>query len=208
MKIFILSILILSSKAFSCANSIPLSTAVFAIENNGVGREKEMDCKKLPEEPCVCFDNVVEWNETEIADNEVLDYIKKVDEVSCEKLVKPEVIDGEEPLPFNEYQDCDDKFEALSCNGKQEKIKNYDLLEVYCTKEIMKVQGKKLVNSEAKKALKLAEKEAEKLADDEKKVKRKAAKDKVKAFKFKGSTIKELRDELNEFTDNNKEVVE
>jgi hypothetical protein len=70
------------------------------------------------------------------------------------------------------------------------------------------IETKVLKNSESKKALRQAEKEAEKLADDEKKVKRKAAKDKVKAFKFKGSTIKELRDELNEFADNNKEVVE
>lgn len=65
------------------------------------------------------------------------------------------------------------------------------------------IETKVLKNSESKKALRLAEKEAEKLADDEKKVKRKAAKDKVKSFKFKGSTIKELREELNEFADGN-----
>lgn len=40
----------------------------------------------------------------------------------------------------------------------------------------------------------------EKIERDE----RKAKEDKKKAFKFKGSTIKELRDELNEWVDSNK----
>lgn len=65
------------------------------------------------------------------------------------------------------------------------------------------IEKKVLKNSEAKKAQRQAEKEAQKLADDDKKAKRKAAKDKVKGFKFKGVTIKELRDELNDFADGN-----
>ena len=63
------------------------------------------------------------------------------------------------------------------------------------------VETKVLKNSESKKALRKAEKEAQKLIEDEKKAVKKAAKIKVKSFKFKGSTIKELRDELNEFAD-------
>lgn len=63
------------------------------------------------------------------------------------------------------------------------------------------VESKVLKNSESKKALRKAEKEAQKLIEDEKKAVKKAAKIKVKSFKFKGSTIKELRDELNEFAD-------
>jgi hypothetical protein len=69
--------------------------------------------------------------------------------------------------------------------------------------------GKKLLrHSPVRKAAKEAKIEAEKILDEEKKAKKKAAKDKVKGFKFKGSTIKELRDELNDFVNENKEAVE
>lgn len=70
------------------------------------------------------------------------------------------------------------------------------------------VETKVLKNSESKKALRQAEKEAKELEQEEKKAKKQAAKDKVKAFKFKGNTIKELRDELNDYMKENAEVVE
>jgi hypothetical protein len=69
--------------------------------------------------------------------------------------------------------------------------------------------GKKLLrHSPVRKADKEAKIEAEKLSDEDKKAKKKAAKDKVKGFKFKGSAIKELRDELNDFMNENKEAQE
>lgn len=61
------------------------------------------------------------------------------------------------------------------------------------------IETKVLKNSEAKKAQRQAEKEAQKIIEDDKKAAKKAAKIKVKSFKFKGVTIKELRDELNDF---------
>lgn len=175
-NIITLLILTFSLNALSCANSMPISTAIFAIENNGAGREKEMNCAKLPDEQCVCFDDIKEWDESELVDNEVLDYIKKVDAVSCV-----------------DEKDCDDKFEALVCNGKQEKIKNYDSMEVYCAKEIMKVDGKKLVNSESKKAQRKAEKEAEKELELSNKAAKKALKLSIKNDIKDVNTVAKLR---------------
>jgi hypothetical protein len=61
MKTFIiaLGLLILATPAFSiCANSIPKSTAIYAMANNGPGQGKEMNCANLPKEPCICLDGV------------------------------------------------------------------------------------------------------------------------------------------------------
>jgi len=193
-------------KAHACQIQVPTSEAQRIMEALPNGVPPLWSCSDKPGEKCHCADEII-WEHSELVDVEVFDHFKKVDEVSCEKAIKPEVAEGVEALPFNEYQDCDDKFEALVCNGNQEKIKNYGLLQVYCAKPVMKTEPK-LQNSEAKKAQHKAAKEAEKLAEKDKEDKKKAAKDKVKTFKFKGTTIKELRDELNDYMKENAEVIE
>lgn len=45
---------------------MPFSTAVYAIENNGPGLEKEMKCESLPEEACLCFDSISAWETAKI----------------------------------------------------------------------------------------------------------------------------------------------
>jgi len=107
----------------------------------------------------------------------VLDYVAKSQEQSCIKGTKPEPICaepvceepiGEEPpvcaepvcedAPFNEHQDCDDKFSSLICDSGS-KINNYDLLEVYCATDVMRF-AKKLQESPVKKAAYEAEQSA------------------------------------------------
>ena len=187
-----LIILLITFPVFACQIQVPTSEAQRYIEALPNGVPPLYKCEDKPEEKCHCADDVI-WETAEFVDNEVLDYIKKIDAVSCEKLVKPEAIEGEEVLPFNEYQDCDDKFEALACNGKQEKIKNYDSMEVYCAKEIMKVDGKKLVNSESKKAQRKAEKEAEKEAELSNKAAKKALKLSIKDDIKNATTVAKLK---------------
>lgn len=102
-------------------------------------------CEKEENSPCYDVD-ACKVEECSLADNIVLDYVAKLDEVSCES-----------------EKDCDDKFLALVCTDSVA-IKNYDLLQVYCAKEIMKVDGKKLVVDEAKKAaIEAAKKAREKM---------------------------------------------
>lgn len=183
MNKFILSILFLNVCIYTYANAcqiqVPTSEAQRYFDALPNGVPPLYKCEDKPEEECLCADDIT-WEQAEIVDNEVVDYIKKVDAVSCELLIKPEGMEGQESLPFNEFKDCDDKFDALVCNGKQEKIKNYDSMEVYCAKEIMKVNGKKLVNSESKKAQRKAEKQAEKELEESKKAAKKALKQSIK----------------------------
>lgn len=189
---FILLALGFFNKVFACQIQVPTSEAQRYIDALPNGVPPLFKCSDKPEEKCHCADEVI-WEQADFEDDIVLDYIKKVDVVSCEKLIAPEVIEGEEPLPFNEYQDCDDKFEALVCKDKQEKIKNYDSMEVYCAKEIMKIDGKKLVNSEAKKAQKKAERQAEKELEETKKEAKKALKQAIKADIKDATTVAKLR---------------
>ena len=90
--------------------------------------------EKCESEPCHCVDKINPYF-AELVDNEVVDYISKLNEMSC-----------------SDIADCDAKFETASCDAFYEKIKNYDLLQVYCVKNIMKIEGKKLVESPSKKA--------------------------------------------------------
>lgn len=113
----------------------------------------------------------------ELIDNLVLDFIRKEKAVTC--------IDEDDCLKKESEQICD-----------LGKIIHTET-EVYCAVEAYKKDGVKLVESEAKKAAKAA---ADKAREDAEKVKA----DKKKAFKFKGKTIAEIRDELNEFLDSNK----
>jgi hypothetical protein len=91
-------------------------------------------CLKI--EGVECFDVAAcPINECELVDNYVLDYIAKSNETAC-----------------TDELDCDTKFIELSCSLDEEKIKNYDLLSVYCAKPIYKIEGKKLAESASKKA--------------------------------------------------------
>lgn len=93
-----------------------------------------MKCEEKPEEKCFCVDSVDPWS-SELVDNEVIDYISKLNETSC-----------------SDIADCDAKFITASCDPFYEKINNYDLLQVYCVKNIIKIDGKKLAESPSKKA--------------------------------------------------------
>jgi hypothetical protein len=99
-------------------------------------------CEVHPSEQCLCVDSVNPYF-SELADNEVLDYVSKTQTESCTLNFELE----------NPFQDCDTKFAAKSCTDGYSAINNHDLLEVYCAKNIMKIDGKKLVNSESKKAI-------------------------------------------------------
>lgn len=114
------------------ANTIPISEVVKAISmepNAG-----SVSCEQKPEEECLSYSGI-DWNYAELIDNEVIDYISKLNETSC-----------------SDIADCDAKFITASCDPFYEKIKNYDLLQVYCVKNIMKIDGKKLVENAEKKA--------------------------------------------------------
>jgi hypothetical protein len=142
-----LGLMLLSTPSFACLNPISTSNAEKAIADGPA--KSEISCN---EKPCLCADGI-EWSYAELGDNVVLDYIDKKDVVSCASSI-----------------DCNEKFEVHTCSlGDYTKIKNYDLREVYCVKEITKVDGKKLVNSPVKKAAHEAKKEDDRLKEKEKK---------------------------------------
>ena len=180
--------------SFNCfaGGFAPIEKQGFDVKTYPKFHEFKHECEEI--EGVACYDIAAcPIEECELVDNEVLDYIKKVDAVSCEKLVKPEVIEGEEALPFNEFQDCDDKFETLVCKDKQEKIKNFDLLQVYCVEIVTRIDGKKLVNSEVKKAALEKKLKDEKDAELAKIEKLKALKLAIKADIKDATTVAKLR---------------
>ena len=157
MKYLFLTLFFIQS-SFACQLSIPESYIPTFLSPPVSGAYET--CKEKPSEKCHCVDKIDPWA-SELIDNEVIDYISKVDEVACESEL-----------------DCDDKFAALAC---AEKIKNYELLSVYCAVPVMKIGGKKLVENKAKKAAHEAakvEEEAQELTKrDRKKAARKALKE-------------------------------
>ena len=178
---YLIALIISINTALACQVSIPESYVPTFLNPPVMGHYPK--CNES--EACYCADSVNPWT-AELVDNVVVDYIAKTDEVSCELQTEPEVIivEGEEPierLPFNPYQDCDDKFIEISCKDGAEAIKNYDLMQVYCAKEIMKIDGKKLIESEVKKAAHVAAKKAEKDAEDLKKEEYKQLKQELKS---------------------------
>jgi hypothetical protein len=70
----------------------------------------------------------------ELVDNYALDYVAQRQYESC-----------------LDEADCDDKFSRIVCTEGQE-IKNYESLSVYCAVNVMKSEGKKLVENAEKKA--------------------------------------------------------
>lgn len=129
MKYLIISAFLFSLNSLACQNTIPQSEAVKAIALEPNAGSKS--CADLPEEKCLCYDGI-DFRDAEIADNEVLDFIRKDQAQSCA-----------------DESDCQSKLEALVCEAGQA-IRTES--EVYCAVDVMKVDGKKLVVSEAKKA--------------------------------------------------------
>jgi len=131
-KILAMALLsIQTTVTLACTAYSPMSVVVPSL--NGIPTAGK-DCKEAPLEQCFCTDEVV-WEHYELVDNEVVDYISKVNEVSCTDSV-----------------DCGAKFILLECADINQKINNYDLLQVYCALPVMKIDGKKLVESPSKKA--------------------------------------------------------
>lgn len=128
-----------------------------------------MKCEDKPEEKCFCVDSVDPYT-SELVDNIVLDYIAKSNGVACV-----------------DELDCDAKFIELSCSLDEEKIKNYELLSVYCAKPIYKIDGKKLAENAEKKAAYKAAKEAKRIAREAKIAQKEA--NKAELFALKKSDI-------------------
>ena len=165
MKILILGLSVLASVPFmnfaqACQLSIPESYVPTFLNPPVSG--PYMKCES---EPCHCVDNVDPYI-SELVDNIVLDYIAKSNEIIC-----------------TDELDCDAKFIELSCSLDEEKIKNYDLLSVYCAKPIYKIDGKKLVENAEKKAAYKAAKEAKRIAREAKIAQKEANKAELFALK-------------------------
>ncbi len=111
----------------------PLEKNVFSYDNFKLYENKE-SCEDVEKYPCYDIDKC-RIEICDLVDNEVLDYIAKSNEIAC-----------------TDELDCDAKFIKLSCSLDEEKIKNYDLLSVYCAKPIYKIEGKKLAESASKRA--------------------------------------------------------
>ncbi len=154
----------------SFANSLPESEVIKAIALEPNAGSKL--CADLPQEPCYSYEGI-DWHSAKLIDNQVLDFIRKDNESAC-----------------LDEADCQLKLEALVCQFGQP-IKNLESMSVYCALEVFKVDGKILVNDPVKKA---AREEAERLAKDA----AKAKEEKCKNFSFKGTTIAQLKQELNE----------
>ena len=181
---FILLALGFFDKAFACQLSIPESYVPTFLAPPVSG-----DYEKCEKEPCHCVDKVNPYF-SELIDNEVIDYVTQKQVESC-----------------TDELDCDEKFTALVCDSG-DKIKNYEQLSVYCAVSIMKIEGKKLVESAEKKQAHESIKALEKQVEIAKINKLKAAKDKIKSFEFKATNIAGLKAELNDFREALKEVQE
>lgn len=129
------------------------------------------NCQQTKNSECIVYPGG-DCREMELIDNEVVDFVRKENVLSCAS------------------EDECKALEAVHLCDKGKVIRTES--EVYCAVEMMKKDGKKLVGSELKKEQRRAERQAQKDAE-------KVREEKKKAFKFKGSTIKELGDELNEW---------
>lgn len=153
MKNFILILLsFFSLNAFSQWSS-EISTSA------SVNYDSKRTCELIEKSNCYDFLNCPR-EFCDIVDNVVLDYVKKENTQPCNLLENTESLEE-----FNQYKDCDDKFSVLACE-QGTPIKNYDQLEVYCAVEVMKVDGKKLVESPEKKAAYEAKIQAEKAKEE------------------------------------------
>lgn len=163
---YLITLILSINTALACRLSIPESY-VPTFLNPPVNGHYEK-CEDKPEEKCHCVETIDPWA-SKLDDNLVVDYTAKLNEVSCESEV-----------------DCDEKFLTLVCTDSVA-IKNYDLLQVYCAKEIMKVEGKKLVVDEAKKAAFETDRKAKEDEATSKKELRRARKAELKVIDWSAS---------------------
>lgn len=165
MKYLILFILSINT-ALACKLSIPERDVARFLAPPVSGHY--LKCEDYPEDKCHCVEAIDPWV-AELIDNVEVVYLKGA-YLGCEG-------------------DCESKLPLLTCELGEEKISAETI--VYCQKTSAFINGKKLVNSEAKKAAREA---AEKNAEDAKKAKE----EKCKSFSFKGTTLKQVVAELNE----------
>tara|TARA_R110000868_G_scaffold356082_1_gene617646 strand:+ start:384 stop:929 length:546 start_codon:yes stop_codon:yes gene_type:complete len=165
-----LILLIISFNVLS--NTIPESELIKAL--NKEPNAGSLSCKDLPNEKCYDFSGI-DWNYAELVDNYVLDYVSQKQYESC-----------------LDEADCDDKFSRIVCSEGTE-IKNYETLSVYCAVNVMKVEGKKLVESESKKAAFKAARKAEKDAEEAKIAAKKALKLAIKEDIKTATTVAKLK---------------
>jgi hypothetical protein len=129
----------------------------------------------------ICFDGI-DLKTSQIVDNIVLDFIRKDQELGCLDEVN-----------------CQEILQALVCVAGNP-IKNLDSMSVYCAVEVMKVDGKKLVESDVKKAARQAARQAEKAIEDAKELARKQSLQDLKDLSPLpdpvGTTVAQLRAEL------------
>jgi len=90
------------------------------------------ECEKEENSPCYDI-HACKLEECTLVDNFVVDYVEKLNEISCESEV-----------------DCDSKLLTIACIDSVP-VRDYKLLQVYCAKDVMKVDGKKLVVDEINK---------------------------------------------------------
>lgn len=183
MATFILVVLFITgiSDAISCKLSIPESYVPTFLNPPVSGHYEK--CEDKPEEKCHCVEKIDPWS-AELIDNEVIDFIRKENTLSCAS--------EEECLKIESEKVCE--------KGKVIRTES----EVYCAVEMMKKDGKKLVESESKKEARRVARQAEKDAED---AEDKARKDSLKALKDAppvdepvGTTIAQLRGEVKELT--------
>lgn len=130
MKYLILFTLFISN-SYACLNKINPDELAKVLQANDPSIAESLSYQG---EDFVCYDNV-DLRFAELIDNLTLDYIAKLDEQSCLDIA-----------------DCDDKFTKLKCASDAVAINNHDQLQVYCAREVFRIDGKKLVNSAEKKA--------------------------------------------------------
>ena len=165
-KLFIVVILLIISNLLqrveACQLSIPESYIPTFLSPPVSGHYQK--CEEKPKEKCYCVEKVDPWT-AEAVDNEVIDYVAWRQVESC----KDEL-------------DCDDKFSRISCSEGQE-IKNYEALSVYCSVNIMKIDGKKFVESPTKKDAIIKERVANDISREAKAAEKKAIIEELRAVK-------------------------
>jgi hypothetical protein len=151
--------------------------------------EFKHQCEEAENHPCYDIDICPE-KYCELVDNYILDHIATRQYEVCES-----------------EEDCDEKFSRIVC-VEGEEIKNYETLSVYCAVNIMRAEGKKLVESPSKKAAYEAKMIADREAIQIHLKEKLAAKARVKAFIPVATTVLGLKAELKAFANDVKEVLE
>jgi hypothetical protein len=169
-KLIITLILLVPFKCFS-GGFYPVGKTVSIPEGFRL-YEFESECTLAENYKCFDVDRC-SLDICELVDNIVLDYIAKSNEIIC-----------------TDELDCDAKFIELSCSLDEEKIKNYDLLSVYCAKPIYKIEGKKLQESPQKKAAYKAAKESKRIAKEAKIAQKEA--NKIELFALKKADLEAM----------------